>query len=173
MKKIKTFEEYRLNESKISDLSDKDLLQLVKKNDVKAAEELLARDYFDKEDVESVKAGKGKEVALQGLNSRISRKNEAAKLNESELSKDNQDMLLDWIKKAEGKTVTIQDFSDKKAKPTKAKLESPNKNGLWKQGDLYFNFKDEFKNPNIEIKEITDKVLHFAIEGGWDLKITK
>lgn len=52
--------------------SDKELLQLVKNNnDVKAAQELENRDFFDKDDVDMVKKGKGKELATHMLNSKI------------------------------------------------------------------------------------------------------
>jgi len=93
-------------------------------------------------------------------------------LNESVLNKFNQDILMDWIKDAEGKTVTFENIEEK-SKPIKAKLQPADKKGLWKIDFLSINFKQEFSNPTIEIIDISKKVLHYAIEGGWEVKITK
>ena len=55
----------------VADLTDKELLIMVKNNDLNAAEELYKRDYFDKSDIAKVKAGKGKEIVDDEMHAKI------------------------------------------------------------------------------------------------------
>ncbi len=71
MKKAKAKGEVK--EYKTSDYTDKELLSKVKdNNDLDAAKELYKRDYFDKSDIDKVKAGKGKEVVDDEMHAKIS-----------------------------------------------------------------------------------------------------
>ncbi|MDB4378157.1 hypothetical protein N9Z41_00155 [bacterium] len=55
----------------VADLTDKELLIMVKNNDLNAAKELYKRDYFDKSDIAKVKAGKGKEIVDGEMHAKI------------------------------------------------------------------------------------------------------
>ena len=79
--------------------------------------------------------------------------------------------MMYWVKSAEGKKITVTMIGENYKE--KNKLIQPNKNGLWQLGDIWIDFNDEFENTEFELVELTPKVLHFKIIGGWELKLEK
>ena len=78
-----------IKENKIKMMDDNQLMKLVRKNNVEAAEELAARDYLDDEDVIKVKNGEGKDLANTEIHQRISRRdNKKKRMNEVRIDRE-------------------------------------------------------------------------------------
>lgn len=95
---------------------------------------------------------------------------EAYTINEAKTSTE----LLDWIEDAENKKIkmTLKSPGEGTTKSIETLIPA-NKNGLWKHGDLWIDFKDEFKNKKFTLLLMTPKVLYYDISGGWKMNLEK